>query len=87
MAELRAKRRIGDARNLFRFTIFEIVAMNEREIFLSALEIDDLAARRAHIQTACAGDSELLARVESLLSSFHVQPVLRTGRDDLISLR
>ncbi len=42
--------------------------MNEREIFLSALEIDDLAARRAHIQTACAGDSELLARVESLLT-------------------
>lgn len=41
--------------------------MNEREIFLSALDIDDLAARQVHVETACAGDSELLARVKSLL--------------------
>ena len=42
--------------------------MNEREIFLSALEIKDLAARRVHVQNACAGDQALLASVESLLS-------------------
>lgn len=42
--------------------------MNEREIFLSALEIDDPTARQAHVQAACAGDQALLARVESLLA-------------------
>ena len=43
--------------------------MNERELFLSALEIEDPVARRAHVQAACAGDAQLLDRVESLLQS------------------
>ncbi|REJ90099.1 MAG: hypothetical protein DWQ34_18090 [Planctomycetota bacterium] len=43
--------------------------MSERELFLSALEIEDPTARAAHLQAACAGDTELLARVEALLAS------------------
>ena len=43
--------------------------MNERDLFLSALEIEDPAARRAHLQSACADNVELLSRVESLLAS------------------
>ncbi len=47
--------------------------MNERDIFLSALEIDDPAARRVHLQTACGDDGELLLRVEALLASHEGQ--------------
>ena len=43
--------------------------MNERDLFLSALEIEDLPPVQAHLQSACAGDAALLARVESLLAS------------------
>ncbi len=43
--------------------------MNERELFLSALEIKDPEARKAHLQSVCTGDDSLLARVESLLAS------------------
>ena len=43
--------------------------MNERDIFVSALEIDDPEARRAHLQSACGDDPDLLRRVESLLAS------------------
>jgi formylglycine-generating enzyme required for sulfatase activity/serine/threonine protein kinase/Leucine-rich repeat (LRR) protein len=43
--------------------------MNERDLFLSALEIEDSAARQAHLQLACADDAGLLIRVESLLAS------------------
>lgn len=43
--------------------------MNERELFLSALEIDDPQARQAHLESACAGDVGLLARVTALLAS------------------
>ncbi len=43
--------------------------MNERDLFLSALEIEDPAARKAHLQSACADNGELLTRVESLLAS------------------
>ncbi len=46
--------------------------MNERDIFVSALEIDDPKARRAHLQSACADDPDLLRRVESLLASHEV---------------
>jgi serine/threonine protein kinase len=42
--------------------------MTEREIFLSALEIADPAAREAHVHSACEGDTALLARVEALLT-------------------
>ncbi len=47
--------------------------MNERDLFLSALEIEDLEARQAHLQEVCADDSELLARVEALLVSHESQ--------------
>lgn len=47
--------------------------MNEQELFLSALEIEDAEARRAHVQTACADNPELLKRVESLLASHESQ--------------
>jgi hypothetical protein len=47
--------------------------MKERELFLAALEIVDSAARPAHLQAECAGDAELLARVEVLLASHEVQ--------------
>ncbi len=43
--------------------------MNERTIFDAALEIADPQARRAFVETACAGDPVLLAAVESLLTS------------------
>ena len=43
--------------------------MQERELFLSALEIGDSQARAEHLKAACAGDAELLARVQSLLDS------------------
>lgn len=43
--------------------------MNERDIFLSSLDIEDPAARKAHLQSACNGDAALLTRVESLLAS------------------
>ncbi len=43
--------------------------MNERDLFLAALEIEDSAARKAHLQSACADNAELLSRVESLLAS------------------
>ena len=47
--------------------------MNERELFLTALEIEDPAARRVHLQSVCGGDVALLSRVESLLASHESQ--------------
>lgn len=47
--------------------------MNERELFLSALEIDANEERRAYLVSASAGDAELLARVEALLASHESQ--------------
>jgi eukaryotic-like serine/threonine-protein kinase len=47
--------------------------MNERELFLAALDIDDPAERQAHVQAACADDLKLLQRVESLLASHDAQ--------------
>jgi hypothetical protein len=47
--------------------------MNEREVFLSALEIEEPDARRAHLQSVCADDADLLARVEALLASHECQ--------------
>src|SRR5262249_46809259 len=42
--------------------------MTERELFLAALEFDDPLARKAHLQSACGDDADLLRRVESLLA-------------------
>jgi formylglycine-generating enzyme required for sulfatase activity/Leucine-rich repeat (LRR) protein len=62
--------------------------MNERDLFLSALEIEDPAGRRAHLQSACADNAELLIRVESLLAShegesrfLHTPVVEQLGED------
>lgn len=52
--------------------------MNERDIFLSALEIEDPADRQAHVQSACAGDAQLLASVEALLASHGQSQFLNT---------
>jgi WD40 repeat protein len=46
--------------------------MNERSIFLEALEKEDPTQRSAFLDTACAGDDSLRQRVEELLRS-HVE--------------
>jgi WD40 repeat protein/serine/threonine protein kinase len=43
--------------------------MNERIIFLNALEKEDPAARAAYLDAACAGQPQLRQRVEALLRS------------------
>jgi hypothetical protein len=43
--------------------------MNERTLFLTALEKEDPAQRTAYLDEACAGDAALRARVEALLES------------------
>jgi len=43
--------------------------MNERTIFDAALAIADPQARRAYIETACAGKLGMMAAVETLLES------------------
>lgn len=47
--------------------------MNERELFLSALEIEDPEQRRHHLEERCRDDHELQVRVESLLASHESQ--------------
>ena len=47
--------------------------MNERELFLAALDIDDPAERQAFLQDACSDNPELLRQVESLLASHEAQ--------------
>jgi serine/threonine protein kinase/formylglycine-generating enzyme required for sulfatase activity len=47
--------------------------MNERELFLAALDIDDPAERQTFLQDACSDDSKLLRQVESLLASHGAQ--------------
>ncbi len=42
--------------------------MHERDLFTTALEIDDESARRAYLDSACAGDPVLRVRVERLLT-------------------
>lgn len=57
--------------------------MNERDIFLLAVDIADPDARQAYLQTACADHPDLLAGVEALLklndcqSEFLEQPVVK----------
>ena len=41
--------------------------MNERTIFMAALDIDDLQQRTAYLDMACQGDAELRQRVDQLL--------------------
>src|SRR5438067_4153551 len=44
-------------------------AMSERDIFIAALEIENPAERGAYLDQACAGDADLLQRVEGLLGA------------------
>ncbi|MEX2119829.1 MAG: protein kinase [Pirellulales bacterium] len=44
--------------------------MNERELFIAALQIDDDAQRAAYLDEACSGDAGLRERVEALLKAF-----------------
>ena len=44
--------------------------MNERDLFIAALQIDDPAERAAYLDKACGGDAELRQRVEALLAAF-----------------
>jgi hypothetical protein len=43
--------------------------MNERDIFLAALDITDPAARRNYLDQACGGNAALRASVETLFAS------------------
>ena len=43
--------------------------MNERTIFLEALEKDNPEQRSAFLEETCGGDAELRQRVETLLSA------------------
>lgn len=47
--------------------------MDEFELFQSALDLDDPAARKSFLKSACGPDTELLNRVESLLTSHEGQ--------------
>lgn len=51
----------------------EASVMNERELFLAALDLQHPADRRAYLQNICAANVDLLARVESLLASHEGQ--------------
>ncbi|WP_339748818.1 hypothetical protein [uncultured Rubinisphaera sp.] len=41
--------------------------MNERDIFLAAIEIDDPTERAAYLDQTCADNTELRAQVDELL--------------------
>ena len=43
--------------------------MNERSIFMEALEKDTPARRSAYLEEACGGDAVLRQRIEALLAS------------------
>ncbi|WP_165073756.1 serine/threonine-protein kinase [Paludisphaera rhizosphaerae] len=45
--------------------------MNERSVFLAALEIEDPEARRAFLDEACRDDASLRARIDELLAALH----------------
>src|SRR5438105_14231675 len=63
--------------------------MNERSIFMEALEKDGPAERYAYLDEACGGDAALRQRVEALLQSheqvgrFLGKPVLERLADKL----
>src|SRR5262249_58950061 len=44
--------------------------MNERDLFMAALQIEDAAERFAYLDRACAGETALRQRVEALLAAF-----------------
>ena len=46
--------------------------MNERDLFMAALQIEGAAERSAHLDRACAGQGALRQRVEALLAAFEI---------------
>jgi hypothetical protein len=44
--------------------------MNERDLFMDALQIEGAAERAAYLGRACAADTALRQRVEALLAAF-----------------
>jgi serine/threonine protein kinase/tetratricopeptide (TPR) repeat protein len=44
--------------------------MNERDLFMAALQIEDATGRSAYLDRACAGEAALRQRVEALLAAF-----------------
>ncbi len=44
--------------------------MNERDLFMAALQIEDPVGRATYLDKACGSDSELRQRVEALLAAF-----------------
>jgi serine/threonine protein kinase/tetratricopeptide (TPR) repeat protein len=44
--------------------------MNERDLFMAALQLDDDDERAAYLDRACAGEAALRQRVEALLAAF-----------------
>jgi eukaryotic-like serine/threonine-protein kinase len=44
--------------------------VNERDLFISAMQIDDSAERAAYLNQACAGDTELRNRLDVLLIAY-----------------
>src|SRR5262245_15414551 len=44
--------------------------MNERDLFMAALQIEDAAERSTYLDRACAGETALRQRVEALLAAF-----------------
>src|SRR5205085_1298485 len=44
--------------------------MNERDLFMAALQLEDAAERSAYLDRACAGETALRQRVEALLAAF-----------------
>jgi eukaryotic-like serine/threonine-protein kinase len=69
-----------------RWPLAEFKAMNERTIFLDALDIDDPGERASYIITACGDDPDLRDRVERLLKA-HEQAVgfMAQPAPDLVS--
>ena len=63
--------------------------MNEYEIFQLALDIDEPAARRLFLTTACEQDGQLLSRVEALLASHdgHTQFLKTPAVEQIADLR
>ncbi len=43
--------------------------MNERKVFIAALQIESAAQRRAYLEAVCGGDEELRREVEALLTA------------------
>src|SRR5262245_1768265 len=44
--------------------------MNERDLFMAALQVEAAAERSAYLDRECAGDAALRQRVEVLLAAF-----------------